>query len=80
MERHEHWGDWVHPDTGAEMSLYRGPRNRVTAETADGSVLWTESNVAPAFARAYYEGWHDASAPEWLNLGAVAEVRRKVTQ
>lgn len=53
------WGTRILPD-GTEVRLYRGPRNVVRFYDAQGNQHGVEQpNVAPAFAYADSEGWHD---------------------
>jgi len=65
---------------GVEVSLYRGPGNRARWYTDAGEQVGSEQrNVVPAIVYAFAQGWWDTAAPDWLNIGAIAEVRRNTT-
>lgn len=68
----EFWGRRILPD-GTEVGLFRGPRNRVRFYDKDGNQYGEEQdNVAPAFAYAETQGWHDPDSVRnhWNPIGA----------
>lgn len=76
------YGDTVEPHyitlDGVGVWMYRKGQ-RVRFYDADGNEHGVEQkNVAPAVVYAAWCGWKDPSAPDWMNRGLQAEVRRTV--
>ncbi len=68
------WGTWSTPENGSVKMLRRGCKVRFYDEN-DTQVGAEHANVAPAMCFAAYNGWWDESAPAWLNVGMILEVR-----
>jgi hypothetical protein len=70
------WGRY-RTQEGRILSMRRGPRNKTRfIDVATGDQIGPEqSNIFPAVCAAAAAGWWDLDAPDWLNLGMIAEVR-----